>query len=64
MTRKPLIDADAVAERLGVRRFTVYDLARSGALPCVRLGRSIRFDEDVIEEWIARGGTAAEQDAA
>lgn len=56
--KEPLVDVDAVAARLGVKRFTVYDLVREGKLPCVRIGRAIRFDEDVIEEWISKGGCA------
>lgn len=54
---RPLIDADAVAARLSVDRYRVYELARNGQLPCVRLGRSIRFDASAIEEFIASGGT-------
>jgi excisionase family DNA binding protein len=60
---KPLRDADWIAARLGVKRFTVYDMARTGKLPHVRLGRAIRFDEDATEAWIAKGGTAANGDS-
>jgi excisionase family DNA binding protein len=53
-----LIRADAVAELLDVDRYRVYELAREGNLPHVRLGRAVRFDPVAIREWIAQGGTA------
>jgi excisionase family DNA binding protein len=57
---KPLQDADWLAKRLNVKRFTAYDLIRSGRVPSVRLGRLVRVDEDAVEAWIARGGTKGE----
>jgi excisionase family DNA binding protein len=48
-----LVDADAVAEHLGVPRSWVLESARSGAIPCVRLGRYVRFDLDDVEAWLA-----------
>lgn len=59
-----LINAAAVAERLGVSRFRVYELARGGDLPCVRLGRSMRFDPNAIESFIRDGGTGYDPDAS
>jgi excisionase family DNA binding protein len=61
----PLVNADWVIDRLGLDdranpRHRVYQLVRSGALPHVRLGRSVKFDRHVVEEWIRRGGTHAQ----
>lgn len=39
----PLLTAAEVAAILRVRRSRVYDLARHGQLPVVRLGRQVRF---------------------
>lgn len=39
----------------------VYELARTGVIPCVRLGRQIRFDETTLRQWTSRGGTAEKQ---
>lgn len=51
--------AKAVADRLDVDTSTVYDLARKQILPgTVRVGRSVRFDLDALEAWIAAGGEA------
>ncbi|MDF1566292.1 MAG: helix-turn-helix domain-containing protein [Deltaproteobacteria bacterium] len=41
-TLEPLLTVRDVAHRLGVSRFTVNALVRSGALPHVRVGRAIR----------------------
>jgi excisionase family DNA binding protein len=47
-----LLDAKAVAERLGVPETWVRESARSGAMPCVRLGRYVRFDLADVEAWL------------
>ncbi|CAN5824322.1 hypothetical protein BH23GEM6_BH23GEM6_25930 [soil metagenome] len=55
----PLVDATKVAEWLGVDRYRVYELARTGVLPCVRLGKTMRFAPERVREFIEAGGTAA-----
>jgi excisionase family DNA binding protein len=52
-----LLTAKQTAEILQVSIARVYELARIGLLPCVRLGRQVRFDESILREWIARGGS-------
>jgi excisionase family DNA binding protein len=47
-----LFDAAAIADRLGVPKSWVLESARSGSMPCVRLGRYVRFDLDDVERWI------------
>ena len=47
-----LLDAIEVAERLGVPVSWVRESARSGAIPCVRLGRYVRFDMADVEAWL------------
>jgi excisionase family DNA binding protein len=47
-----LVDAAEVAERLGVPKSWVLESARAGALPCVRLGRYVRFDGDDVDRWL------------
>jgi excisionase family DNA binding protein len=47
-----LLDAAAVAERLGVPKSWVLESARSGAIPHVRLGRYVRFDLADVERWL------------
>ena len=49
-----LLSAKQVASRMNVSVKFIYDLARNGQLPSVRLGRSkgLRFREDGVEEFI------------
>jgi excisionase family DNA binding protein len=47
-----LLDAKVIAERLGVPETWVRESARSGAMPCVRLGRYVRFDRADVEAWL------------
>jgi excisionase family DNA binding protein len=47
-----LLDANEIAERLGVPVSWVRESARSGAMPHIRLGRYVRFDLADVEEWL------------
>jgi excisionase family DNA binding protein len=47
-----LLDAREVAERLGVPVSWVRESSRSGAMPCVRLGRYVRFERAAVEAWL------------
>ena len=51
-----LMTADQVADRLAVPVGWVYRAARDGVLPCVRLGRYVRFEREAIDKWIRDGG--------
>lgn len=42
-----------LAERLAVKPLTIYRLVAEGKLPAVRIGRSIRFNPDRIEAFLA-----------
>jgi excisionase family DNA binding protein len=53
-----LLTAKQVAEILQVALPRVYELARLGSLPCIRIGRQIRFPESKLMEWIEQGGSA------
>jgi excisionase family DNA binding protein len=46
-----LIDAEAAAQLLGVPETWVREKARLGRLPCIRLGRYVRFDPDELIAW-------------
>ena len=47
-----LLDAVEVVDRLSVPVSWVRESARSGATPCVRLGRYVRFDLADVEAWL------------
>jgi excisionase family DNA binding protein len=52
-----LIKAKQAAELLDVRLPRLYELARLGRIPSVRLGeKSIRFSEPALREFVERGG--------
>ena len=46
-----LINAKDVGEMLGYSDKWVYAMAARGEIPCVRLGRGVRFDPEDIKKW-------------
>ncbi len=48
----PLLTPSQAAALLSVKTSWIYDAARSGRLPCLRLGRHIRFTQPMLEEWL------------
>ena len=49
--------AEFVEQFTGLSRQRVYEAARLGLIPCVRIGRQVKFDEDSLKEWAKSGGT-------
>ena len=41
------------ADVLKVKPQWVYRMMRNDGLPCIRLGRQIRIDEESLEKWLA-----------
>lgn len=56
----PLLTPKQVSEYLSLPVATIYEHARTGLLPSVRIGRSIRFKKEVLEVFIDEGGQAFE----
>jgi excisionase family DNA binding protein len=48
----PLLRPDQAAELLSVKTSWIYDAVRTGNLPCIRIGRHIRFTRAMLEEWL------------
>lgn len=59
MTQK-LWKAAEAAERIGCSPTQLLRWARDGIVPCVKLGRAVRFDPNQVEEFIKNGGQAWE----
>jgi excisionase family DNA binding protein len=59
-----LLTAKETAEILKVTLPRVYELAREGLIPSVRMGRQIRFHEEKLMEWIEQGGSALQKEVA
>jgi excisionase family DNA binding protein len=53
----PLLTPAEAAQLLAVRPSWIYEAVRAGTLPCLRLGRHIRFTRPMLEEWL-RGRVA------
>jgi excisionase family DNA binding protein len=45
----PLLRPEQAAELLAVKTSWVYDAVRTGRLPCLRVGRHIRFTRAMLE---------------
>jgi excisionase family DNA binding protein len=50
---EPLLTPADAAALLSVRRSWIYDAARNGHLPCVRVGRHVRFLRSDLERWVS-----------
>jgi excisionase family DNA binding protein len=48
-----LLTAEEVAELLRLPVSTIYDLARTGRLPHLRIGRALRFSQSDLEAHLA-----------
>ena len=53
----PLLTPAQAAQLLAVKPSWIYEAVRSGSLPCLRIGRHIRFTRPMLEEWL-RGRAA------
>ena len=45
-----------VEKRTGFRPGYIYQLHAQGKIPSQKVGRSLRFREDLLEQWISAGG--------
>ncbi len=59
-TRPPLMDIEAVAQRLAVGVRHVRRLVTEKRIPYRKWGHLLRFEPDEIEEWIAASRVPAE----
>jgi excisionase family DNA binding protein len=46
--RHPFVDADVIAQDLGVHRATIYRWAAAGSVPSIRVGGTVRFDRQAV----------------
>ena len=52
-----MLRADEAARLLAVRPSWIYEAVREGRLPCLRVGRHIRFTQALLEEWLSEQGS-------
>ena len=49
---KHYLNITTLAERLAIKRSTLYAWAEQGSIPHLKLGRLLRFDPDEIDRWL------------
>ena len=57
-----LIDARTASRILGLSPRTLWSLTNCGTIPCVRIGRAVRYSVDDLRRWIEaqkKGGNQA-----
>jgi excisionase family DNA binding protein len=50
---EPLLDVDQAAELLNVKVSWIRDATRTGKLPCLKVGRHVRYTRSMLEAWLA-----------
>lgn len=53
---------DECARLLGIGRSKMYELIRSGEVPAIRIGRSVRIPVDQLRAWINERAAVAAND--
>jgi len=49
-----LLSVRQLSQLLGSHPMTIYAWVREGKLPCVRVGYRVKFDGDVVADWLTR----------
>jgi excisionase family DNA binding protein len=49
----PLLRPEEAARLLSVKTSWIYEAVRTGRVPCLRVGRHIRFTRRMLEDWLA-----------
>lgn len=55
---EPLLDVEAAAELLNVRVSWIREATRTGLLPCIKVGRQVRWTRPMLERWLTDHQTA------
>lgn len=57
-----LLTAAEVCDQFrSIGRHRLYQLARRGEIPAIKLGTAYRFSVTALEAWIAAGGTSRDE---
>ena len=52
---KRLLTPEEAAERLGVKRKTIYEMSHQRSIEVVKIGRRLRIPAEAIEKLVRRG---------
>ena len=47
-----LLNIDQVSEVLGLSKNTLYFYTRKGLIPCMKIGRHLRFERRSLDRWL------------
>jgi excisionase family DNA binding protein len=61
---KLLLRPGEVADALGIGRSIAYRLLKSGEIPSVRVGRSVRVPAETLRAWLANKSQRSTQEAS
>lgn len=50
---EPLLDVQRAAELLNVRVSWIREATRTGYLPCLKIGKHVRYTRSMLEAWLA-----------
>jgi excisionase family DNA binding protein len=50
-----LMTTKEMANYLRLHTITICKLSKEGKIPSIRIGKVLRFDKVIIDEWIAKG---------
>jgi excisionase family DNA binding protein len=50
---EPLLDVTSAAELLNVRVSWIREATRTGYLPCLKVGKHVRYTRSMLEAWLA-----------
>ncbi len=48
-----LLNAQEIADLLGVKKSTIYQWTHQGFIPYVKVGKLVRFKPDVVMKWLS-----------
>ncbi len=49
-----LLNAKQAAKLLNINIFTLYSLSRRKAIPTIKIGKLVRYDQDDLETWLSK----------
>jgi excisionase family DNA binding protein len=52
LTKAKWITVDEMKNRLSISRNKAYEIANSGSLETVKIGRSLRINEESLDHWL------------
>lgn len=53
---EPLLRPEDAARLLSVKPSWIYEAVRARRMPCLRVGRHIRFTRPMLERWLVENG--------